>query len=157
MILIDTSVLSLAYRRRIKTSPEPPLVQTFRRLVEEDQPIAIPGIVLQELLSGVRTPSEFERLQELMEGFPLLIATHEHHVGAAKIANACRREGIASSTVDCLIASMAVAVKSQLFTGDDDFERMAPLSIRACAPAGPRKTRNQNRASATRSAITRRA
>jgi predicted nucleic acid-binding protein len=62
MILIDTSVLSLAYRRRIKTSPEPPLVQTFRRLVEEDQPIAIPGIVLQELLSGVRTPSEFERL-----------------------------------------------------------------------------------------------
>ena len=126
MILIDTSVLSLAYRRRVKTSPEPPLVQTFRRLVEEDQPIAIPGIVLQELLSGVRTPSEFERLQELMEGFPLLIATHEHHVGAAKIANACHQAGIAASTVDCLIAAMAVAVKSQLLTGDDDFERMAP-------------------------------
>jgi hypothetical protein len=126
MILIDTSVLSLAYRRRIKTSPEPPLVQTFRRLVEEDQPIAIPGIVLQELLSGVRTPSEFERLQELMEGFPLLIATHEHHVGAAKIANACHQAGIAASTVDCLIASMAVTVKAQLFTGDEDFERLAP-------------------------------
>lgn len=126
MILIDTSVLSLAYRRRIKTSPEPPLVQTFRRLVEEDQPIAIPGIVLQELLSGVRTPSEFARLQELMEGFPLLIATQEHHVGAAKIANACHQAGIAASTVDCLIASMTVASKSQLFTGDEDFQRIAP-------------------------------
>ena len=126
MFIIDTSVLSLAYRRRVKASPEPPLVQTFRRLIEEDLPMAIPGIVLQELLSGVRTPSEFERLQELMSGFPLVIATREDHVGAAKIANACHRAGIAASTVNCLIASMAVAAKSQLFTSDDDFERIAP-------------------------------
>ena len=128
MILIDTSVLSLAFRRRVKTSPEPPVVRTFRLLVEEDQPIAIPGIVLQELLSGVRTPGEFERLLQLVEGFPLVIATREHHVGAARIANACRQAGIAVSTVDCLIASMVVETESQLFTADNDFVRMAPHS-----------------------------
>ena len=126
MILVDTSVLSLAFRRRIKTSPEPPLVQRFRRLVEEDQPVAVPGIVLQELLSGVRTAVESERLENLMSGFPLILAAREHHLGAARIANACRRAGISASTVDCLIAAMAVKTKSHLLTGDEDFERMAP-------------------------------
>jgi len=126
VILVDTSVLSLAFRRRVKTGSEPPLVQSLRRLVEEDQPVAVPGIVLQELLSGVRTESEFERLQDLMEGFPLVLATREHHVGAARIANACRQAGITVSNVDCLIAAIAIERKSQLLTSDEDFERMVP-------------------------------
>ena len=126
MILVDTSVLSLAFRRRIKTSPEPPFVQRLRRLVEEDQPVAVPGIVLQELLSGVRATNEFERLEDLMEGFPLILAAREHHIRAARIANTCRQAGITASTVDCLIAAMAIETKSQLLTSDEDFERMAP-------------------------------
>jgi predicted nucleic acid-binding protein len=126
MILVDTSVLSLAFRRRVKASPEPPLVQTFRRLIEEDQPVAVPGIVLQELLSGVRRANEFDPLQGLMEGFPQILATQENHIGAAKISNTCRQAGITVSTVDCLIAAMAIATKSQLLTGDEDFESMVP-------------------------------
>jgi len=126
MTLVDTSVLSLAFRRRVKTSPELPLVQTFRRLVQEDRPVAVPGIVLQELLSGVRTANEFDRLQDLMEGFPQILATHENHVGAARISNTCRQAGITVSTVDCLIAAMAIETKSQLLTGDEDFELLAP-------------------------------
>jgi hypothetical protein len=126
VILVDTSVLSLAFRRRVKTTPEPPFVQRFRRLVEEDQPVAVPGIVLQELLSGLHTANEFERLENLMEGFPLILAAREHHVAAARIANACRRSGITASTVDCLIAAIAIGTKSQLLTSDEDFERMAP-------------------------------
>jgi predicted nucleic acid-binding protein len=127
VILVDTSVLSLAFRRRAIAGPEPPLVRIFRRLVEEDQRLAVPGIVLQELLSGVRTENEFARLQETMEGFPLVLATRENHVTAAKISNACRRAGISASAVDCLIAAIAVASRSQLLTGDEDFAHMAPL------------------------------
>lgn len=125
MILVDTSVLSLAFRRKIKTKPESPLVGILRRLVEQDQPIVVPGIVLQELLSGVRTETEYERLCDLMDGFPLMLATREHHLEAARIANTCRQAGISVSTVDCLIAAMAITTKSQLLTGDEDFERMA--------------------------------
>jgi predicted nucleic acid-binding protein len=39
---------------------------------------------------------------------------------------ACRREGIACSAVDALIAAMTVGVGGQLFTTDADFERIAP-------------------------------
>ena len=125
MILVDTSILSLAFRRRVKKSPESPQVQILRRLVEQDQPVVVPGIVLQELLSGVRTENEYERLQDLMEGFPLMLATREHHLEAARIANTCRQKGVSISPVDCLIAAMAIQAKSQLFTVDEDFKRVA--------------------------------
>jgi predicted nucleic acid-binding protein len=125
VILVDTSVLSLAFRRRIRIHPESPLVQTLRRLIEQDQPVAVPGIVLQELLSGVSVETEFERLKNLMEGFPVVPATSEHHLEAARIANTCRRAGISVSTVDCLIAAMAIATKSQLLTDDRDFVQIA--------------------------------
>jgi predicted nucleic acid-binding protein len=73
----------------------------------------------------VQMDTEYERLRDLMEGFPLMLATREHHLEAARVANTCRQAGISVSTVDCLIAAMAITAKSQLLTGDKDFERMA--------------------------------
>ncbi len=125
MILIDTSVLSLAFRRRVKQDPEPRLVQILRRILERDLPVAVPGIVLQEMLSGVRAQGKFERLRYLMEGFPLVLATSDHHVGAARISNVCRQAGIPVAAVDCLIAAMAIETNSELLTADRDFERIA--------------------------------
>ncbi len=125
MILVDTSILSLAFRRREKANSEPSHVRILRRLVAENAPLAVPGIVLQELLSGVRTEDEFHRLQGLMEGFPLVLASREHHLEAAQIANQCRSAGVSVSTVDCLIAAMAIKTNSQLLSTDKDFARMA--------------------------------
>ena len=125
MIVVDTSVLSLAFRRRARPGQELPLVRDFRRLVEEDQPLVIPGIVLQELLSEVRAEDDFLRLLDILDGFPIVTAATAHHVAAAKISNACRQSGISASTVDCLIAAMAVEGKAKLLTADEDFSRMA--------------------------------
>jgi predicted nucleic acid-binding protein len=132
LILVDTSVLSLAFRRREKANPELSVVRLLRKLIEENIPIAVPGIVLQELLSGVRTEAEFRRLHDLMEGFPLILATRDHHLRAARIANQCRSAGVAVSAVDCMIAAMAIIANSQLLSTDEDFARMAshcPLQL----------------------------
>ena len=126
MILLDTSVLSAAFRRRRRGEEEPAAAAALRRLVREDVPVGLPGIVLQELLSGVRTPQEFDRLQTILDGFPLVEARQEDHVAAARIANACARKGVPTSAVDCLIAALAVSRKATLFTLDIDFARMAP-------------------------------
>lgn len=126
MIIVDTSVLSLAFRRKARTAPEPAKVRTLRRLVTENMPVVIPGIVFQELLSGVRTADEFQRLEQILEGFPILLATRDHHVSAARIANICIQAGVTVSTVDCLIAAMTVESRARLLTGDRDFVRMAP-------------------------------
>lgn len=128
MILVDTSVLSLAFRRRSRSQPEPHPVQVFRRMLLEDTPLAIPGVVLQELLSGVRTDQQFGRLRSMLEAFPILVAERQDHIVAAEISNACRRRGLSASTVDCLIAALAVSRDAFLFTLDEDFTRIAPIS-----------------------------
>ena len=52
----------------------------------------MPGVVLQELLSGVKDPAQGERIKELMEGYPLILATKEQHVEAAKYIQ-CMQKG----------------------------------------------------------------
>ncbi|MBI2357978.1 MAG: PIN domain-containing protein [Deltaproteobacteria bacterium] len=127
MILLDTSILSLAYRRRHRTEPAPHAVEILRQLILDDAPLSIPGIVFQEVLSGVRTEAQFERLLRALETFPIITAEPKHHILAARNANACRRKGVATSTVDCLIAALATCSGASLFTLDEDFVRMAPI------------------------------
>ncbi len=122
MIVLDTSVLSLAFRRRQASSPE---AAKLGQMIEDDEPLAVPGIVLQELLSGIRGRAQFARMQEIMAGFPLLLATQDDHIAAARIANDCRQAGITTSTPDCLIAALTVRRNARLFTTDSDFVRMA--------------------------------
>jgi len=127
VILLDTSILSLAYRRRRRAEAEPHEVAVLRGMIREDVPLAIPGIALQEVLTGIRTEAQFGRLERALKAFPVISAEPQHHILAARIANACRRKGVATSTVDCLIAALATSNDVSLFTLDEDFVRMAPL------------------------------
>jgi predicted nucleic acid-binding protein len=126
VIVLDTSVLSLVFRRRGPSDQEPWPVAELRKLIAEDAPLAVPGIILQELLSGVRSSEQFRKLQGAMAGFPILLANESHHLRAAQISNACRRQGVACSTIDALIATLTIAVDGQLLTTDADFARIAP-------------------------------
>jgi predicted nucleic acid-binding protein len=125
LIVLDTSVLSLAFRRRRGDSVPPPAVTELAGLIQRDEPLGVPGIVLQELLSGVRTDEQFQRLADLMAGFPLLPTRREDHLAAARISNACRRKGASASTIDCLIAAQTISMKGELFTVDRDFGEIA--------------------------------
>ncbi len=121
MIIVDTSVWSLALRRCKPGTEQPGEALTLRRLIEADEHVAVPGIVLQELLSGIRERSQFQRLKEVLSGFPVMLATEQSHVEAARISNTCRAKGIALSAVDCLIAATAIEHGARLFTVDRDF------------------------------------
>jgi predicted nucleic acid-binding protein len=122
VIVLDTSILSLAFRRRRRETDEEPLpLAALRKLIADDAPLAVPGIVLQELLSGVRSGEQFRKLQSAMAGFPLLLAGETHHVRAAQISNACRYHGVACSTIDALIAAQAIESNGRLFTTHADF------------------------------------
>lgn len=138
MIVLDTSVLSAAFRRRTKIEKEPDVAALIKRLVREDVPLAIPGIVLQELLSGVRTDDQFERLQAVAEGFPVLTAERADHVAAAQVSNACRRAGVSAATIDCLIAAQTIVARGRLLTLDRDFGLMAPHCGLELFPPQPR-------------------
>ncbi|MGH9364222.1 MAG: type II toxin-antitoxin system VapC family toxin [Thermoanaerobaculia bacterium] len=126
MIVLDTSALSAAFRRGKAAGEIAGVAATIRRMVAEDAPLGIPGIVLQELLSGVRSAEQFARLERGLSGFPVLDAVREDHVAAARLSNRCRRAGISASAIDCLIAALTLSVRGELLTLDNDFARMAP-------------------------------
>ena len=126
MILLDTSVLAAVFGRRPKGAPEPRAAEVVREMLREDAPLGIPGVVLQEVLSGVRAEAHVGRLRELLEGFPILTAEPRHHVEAARIARICRHRGLRPSAGHCLISALAADREALLFTLDEGFVRMAP-------------------------------
>ena len=126
MIVLDTSVLSLAFRRSARASSnEPAAVTEFRRLIALGEDLAVPGIVWQELLSGTKGSAASRSLRRAMVGFPVVLADRLDHEAAATIANHCQSAGVAAAAIDCLIAAQTIRRKARLFTADADFDRIA--------------------------------
>lgn len=122
-VVVDTSVWSAALRRRQPVQSRE--VDLLRQLIEEGKPVALLGIVLQEVLQGFRAPEEGERLRRRLEAFPLVVASRADHELAARIHADCRRKGVAAGTVDCLIAASTTRRDAALLSLDADFGRIA--------------------------------
>lgn len=125
MIAVDTSVLSLALRRVSGRHPVHPAARRLRSAIEEGVAVVVPGVCVQEILSGVRDARQFDRLTSLLAPLPVLLATRGDHVGAARLANVCRSAGVAVGTVDALVAALAIERGASLLTTDGDFVRIA--------------------------------
>ncbi len=126
MILLDTSVLSAAFRRRhAGRAPVPPEVAALRRILAAETPVMMPGVVLQEVLSGIRRDARKVELRDNLEGIPVLLAARQDHEAAADIMTKCAAGGVAATAVDCLIAAQCIAVHAELLTLDLDFSRIA--------------------------------
>ena len=121
-ILVDTSVWSLALRRSDHVHRSE--VAELRRLIA-DHRVEIVGPIRQEILSGVREPSQFERLESSLAAFPDAPILTEDYVTAAKFFNLCRSKGIQGSNTDFLICAIAARNEFALFTTDGDFTLFA--------------------------------
>ena len=88
----------------------------------------VPGIVLQELLSGTRSAAQRRRLEEVLEGFEVRTASVDDHRLAATIRDDCRQSGVAAAAIDCLVAAQVIRAGVHLFTLDRDFDRIAAVS-----------------------------
>jgi len=129
VIFLDTVVVSAVLRRRRRGEREEGLATQVAALLDSDTPVALPGIVLQELLSGIAERAQHERvLAAVRESFPVVLATEGDHLLAADLVNAAARKGLALSTPDALIAAQALNRRARLFTTDGDFEKVAGLA-----------------------------
>ena len=129
MILVDTSVVSAALRRRKRGEREEAVAPRLGELLSGDDIVALPGIVLQELLSGVAQAGQQARLlKAVRQSFPVVLATEGDHLKAADLVNHGARQGRALSTPDALIAAQAINRRAALFTTDADFEALAGFS-----------------------------
>ena len=128
MIFLDTTVVSAVLRRRRRGDSEQRLAERVESLLVTDVPVVLPGIVLQEVLSGIAAPEQFRRVHDAVHAsFPVVLASERDHVAAAELVNAAARRGVSCSTPDALIAAQVMRAGGSLFTTDGDFARLAEV------------------------------
>lgn len=117
-VLVDTSIWSLALRRR--TRAQNPEAEELGRLIAAHV-VEIIGPIRQEVLSGVRDTAQFARLETHLAAFVDLPLTPKDYVTAAQFYNLCRAKGIQGSNTDFLLCAVAVRHDCAIFTSDGDF------------------------------------
>lgn len=134
-VVVDTSVWSLALRRRAEVAE----IATSRlaRLITDGRVLML-GAIRQELLSGIRDRDVFESLRLRLRSFADLALDADDHETAAAYFNACRRRGVQGSNTDFLICAAASRRDCTILTTDRDFERFAEhVPIRLELPFDP--------------------
>jgi predicted nucleic acid-binding protein len=126
LVLVDTPIWSLALRRTTTdlNSHEQRLTATLRELIREARAQLL-GPVRQELLSGIRHETGFEKLRADLRSFDDPRLESADYEEAAHIHNQCRKRGIAGSPIDFLICAAALRRDWEIFTTDKDFTRYA--------------------------------
>lgn len=115
IVLIDTSVWVQTLRR----DPPPALAEAVRRTIL-DRRAATTGMVMLELLGGVRTERDYRELSEELRALYYL-PVEEAWPGAWQLSFRLRRQGITVPSADVLIAAVAVAHRCTLFHSDKHF------------------------------------
>ena len=124
MILFDTTIWSLALRRRREdlSLSEAAMCRVLEEAAHGGRAQLL-GIVRLEVLNGIRDRAQYERLRSYLGAFddiPLSIRDYED---AAAMSNACRAVGVVGTSADFLICAVAVRRNWEISTADRDFER----------------------------------
>lgn len=122
MILVDSSV----WVDFFSSSPGEGGAE-LRRMISDSEPFALAGVVVVEVLQGLtrdaRAIEQFLAQWDLLE--PSGFATYR---AAAGIYRTARGKGVTLTTIDTLIAAIALEHKANVFTLDRDFSRIAQLT-----------------------------
>jgi len=122
LILVDTSV----WVDFFSSSPSRAGTE-LRRMIANTEPVALSGVIVSEILQGLRRDvGQIERhlsQWDLLE--PLGFSTYRE---AAAIFRFGRARGFSLTTIDTLIAAIALDHRAVLFTVDQDFSRIARIT-----------------------------
>ncbi len=127
-VLVDTSVWSLALRRKGDSlrGSEKVLVAELAELIREGR-VRVIGLVRRELLSGIKTAEQYERLRVYLRAFPDEMMETSDYEEAAVAGNRCRAKGVGVSIVDILLCAVAMKRNWAIFTTDPDFSNYSKV------------------------------
>jgi predicted nucleic acid-binding protein len=116
-VLVDTSVWSHVLRKN--TPQDSVIVRDLSELIKELRVII--GPIRQEILSGIKSAGQFEKLKSYLSAFPDLSLETQDFEKAAVYYNTCRQNGIQGSNTNFLICAVAFQHQLEIFTTDNDF------------------------------------
>jgi predicted nucleic acid-binding protein len=124
LILVDSSVwIDFLNSGRGRAGDE------LERLIRSGAELVLAGVIVTEVLQGLRR--DVAEVTRLLARWPLIEPTgFDTYVFAASIFRHARARGVTLSTVDALLASLAIEYQASLFTLDKDFGGLAFSGLR---------------------------
>jgi hypothetical protein len=120
MVVVDTSVWVDFFR-----NPAGEANGRLEELIRENNRTAICGLILQEILQGIRDRKSFELTRQRLLFLPYLETPREVHLLAASLYRDLRTRGITVPSTDTAIAAVAIHHEFPLFTRDTRFSQIA--------------------------------
>ena len=130
MVIVDTSV----WIDFLKGRDTPGSIR-LEQLLEDEVDLFTTGIIVQEILTGIKEKRTRNSVKKDLEGFITVMPSLGTHVQAAEIFDGCRKKGkTIRSIVDCLVAALAIEYDLTVLQRDRDYENIAkvvPLKLEA--------------------------
>lgn len=118
IILVDTTAWIDFFAARSL-----PHVAVLEDLIEHREDICTCGIILTEVLQGIRKNTEFRKTRDLFNTLIWLPMPYSVFLRSAEIYRKLREKGITiRKPLDCIIASTAIENDVQLLHNDKDFQ-----------------------------------
>jgi predicted nucleic acid-binding protein len=119
MILVDTSIWidflrgENSLERRI-----------LHKLIEDEEEISITGIILMEILQGIKDDKKHQITKNYLLEFPMYEPSgNDTYIDAARIYRECRNNGkTIRSTIDCIIAAICLENDLSVLHKDRDYD-----------------------------------
>ena len=122
MTLVDSSVWIDFF-----SSAPGPGGHELKRLIAGAEPLALAGVIVTEVLQGLRR--DVAQIEDQLALWDLIEPEgFGTYCKAAALVRVARSRGVSLTTVDALIAALALESGSVLFTLDQDFTRIASFS-----------------------------
>ncbi len=124
MIVIDTSVWI-----PLLNGIDHPKADRARAVIEGPEDVGVPGIILEEILRGLKSDTQFRRIRDLLlNDFTYLEMRQPLFIHSAEIYRTLRKRGkTIRSPADCLIAACAIEETASLLEDDADFRTIAEV------------------------------
>jgi predicted nucleic acid-binding protein len=118
MVLVDTTVWVDLFSGL--TTPQ---VIVLESLILKREDICVCGVILTEVLQGIRDYKEHAKTQAIFSNLLYLPMTRETFLLAAHIYRSLRARGITiRNSIDCMIAAVCIENKVALLHHDRDFD-----------------------------------
>jgi predicted nucleic acid-binding protein len=124
MVLVDTTVWIDFFAGRNE-----PHVTALQKLIEDEKDLSLCGVILAEVLQGIRSDTDFIKTKEYLGELIILPMRQITFLRAAEIYRSLRKKGLTiRKPVDCMIASVAIEYDIHLLHNDRDFDNIAKHS-----------------------------
>jgi len=123
LVIVDTSIWIDFFQ-----NPESMHKQELKELIRDNNRAVICGIILQEILQGIKDNQFFEAVKQRLLQLPFLNTDREIYLYASSLYRMLQGKGITIPPVDVTIAAIAIKNKIPIFTDDKHFRTIEKYS-----------------------------